>query len=84
MTEINKLIEETERLLAAATQGEWSVCGGHGGEVWIQLADGHTDDATEVDIDIMNSAPATLRALVDEVKRLRRQVADWEPRCIHD
>ena len=78
MTEINKLIEQTELLLAAATQGEWSVHGGYGGDVWIAITDGQTRDATEADLDIMNYAPTALRVLIDEVHRLRQQVAQLE------
>jgi len=72
MADINKLIEQTELLLAAATPGEWHVHGGHGGEVWIQVTDGQTCDATGTDIEIMSSAPTALRALIDEVKRTRQ------------
>lgn len=91
MADINKLIEETERLLAAATQAHirpaqrgasWGV---KRPSAWV----GH--HMSEPDAHLFAAAPAALRALVDEVKRLRQQVvnltcdrtaqpnADWEP-----
>lgn len=91
MTEVNKIIEETERLLAAGTQGDirparhdtsWGV---ESVFAWV----GH--EMSEPDARLFAAAPTALRALVDEVHRLRKQVvqlefdrttqpnADWQP-----
>ncbi len=83
MTEINKLIEETERLLAAATPGPWGVEKYDDPSRLNVLVTGPraTWKAQEVyppDAALMAAAPTALRALVDEVYRLRRQVAQLE------
>ena len=81
MADINKLITETERLLAEATPGPWGTSPqaslrtrqmacvravrepGRGYMI--------AEEATEPDAALMAAAPAALRALIDEVKRLQ-------------
>lgn len=77
MTEMNKLIEDTERLLAAADPAPWKIHPTYSTNVyteWRKVAgcERGTDAA------LIAHAPAALRALVDEVKRLRNQVAKLE------
>ena len=97
MTEINKIIEEAERLLAEATPGRLTVVPRqHTSSPTTYRVYSEHDDLvlralTEPDARLFAAAPAALRALVDEVERLRKQVAqlefdrtaqpnaDWEP-----
>lgn len=95
-TDINKLIEDTERLLAAAATGPFEVKPSFICEPTSYLLRNDelgavVDCRMEPDARLFAAAPAALRALVDEVKRLRQQVAklgfdaitqpnaDWEP-----
>ena len=84
MTETNKIIEQTERLLAAATPGVW-VAIADDGETYAHLDIGGewASDPTRgegarilpADAALIAHAPTALRKLIDEVHRLRRQVA---------
>lgn len=77
MTEMNKLIEDTERLLAAAESGPWTVHTTYRTNVYTELRK-VAGCERGTDAQLIAAAPTTLRALVDEVKRLRNQVADLE------
>ena len=81
MTETNKIIEQTERLLAAATQGKlhadeqyhsedgWSVTVGE-----CLVPDVIAKNMIEEDAQLIAHAPTALRKLIDEVKRLRDEL----------
>ena len=73
LTETNKIIEQTERLLAAATQGEWHL--DSDGDVSSVFPEGQVagiaEQMIESNANLIAHAPTALRALVDEVKRLQ-------------
>lgn len=84
-TDINKLIEDTERLLAAAGTGPCEMVIRNDG------AGPFADFKYLPQSFLFNAAPTALRELINEVYRLRQQVAklefdattqpnaDWEP-----
>lgn len=80
MTDINELIEETERLLAAATRGKIRVThtldqSSAGSDLRNENHVVIGTDLSDEDARLFAAAPAALRALMAEVERQRQQIA---------
>lgn len=79
MVDIEKLLDETESLLADITQVDWAVVPEYVAPNFILVVSSNPwAVATPADFELIDHAPDALRKLCKEVRRLRESLKDAE------